>query len=305
MPDIASSKQPYPTTPRDVFWWTIDRSKAFDDLTNAGARPRPYHRPGARRLPGWEPGTVANLSLGVILERQGGRSRQDAEYLEQRAHDLVDQHLPPSEHDKIEHVPAPDLHCMVAYRGLINLPAETDSAAWETLIDDITQANLETIEAIGRATARVKPFALRLQGYQVVDNSILARGVMGGADINNLTAAIRSEAKELDGNDPTISPSAKNEQGRWGMAAHVTLGVFGEEFDPRLAGYLMHVPGRGNWLDRTFHVNRLSLALHVYEDHPNARGELVGGPFEHLAIIDEFELGIGKLPETPLSSWGL
>jgi hypothetical protein len=302
--------EPYPLSRAAVREWVDGRTSDM-----ASAKPEDqvsvYHKPGSRRLkdPDWEPVKHANLLVNVRLAAQNGFGPDGSLALVRPLQEVLEK--PPFEHlrDRIFVTDPNETHCTLAYRGLqdlsaYGLPTDWDqlheaqgdathrrSPEWHRMITAIVADNRDLVRDLKRVAKDTKPFTLRVTGWQVLGNSIVAVVEEGGDKLNQALFDLRTRQPGLQGNDPTISPLAKNQQSKtWGMAAHVTVAVYGNTFSKADAAALQEALNARH-VDVEIPVSHLSLDLHAYRDVTMPDGSVAGEPVEHIARVAECSLG--------------
>jgi hypothetical protein len=270
-----------------------------------------YHQPGLRRLknPDWEPVKHANLLLNIRLAAQTGFGPDGSRSILQPLQEILEK--PPFEHlkERVQVYDPNETHCTLAYKGVqdlsaFGLPADWHqlhdaqgdathrrSPEWHRMITSVVADNRDLIRDAKQVAKNTKPFTMRVTGWQVLGNSIVAVVEEGGDKVNEALFELRRRNPDLKGNDPTLSPLERNEDSKtWGMAAHITVAIYNGPFSKQEAAELQKALNQRH-VDVEIPVNHLSLDLHAYRDMPNPDGGLAGSTFEHIARIDEYDLG--------------
>jgi hypothetical protein len=302
--------QPYALSRDAVRKWADGRTA---DMASADpeAQVSVYHEPGSRRLkdPDWEPVKHANLLVNMRLAAQNGFGPDGSLALVRPLQEILEK--PPFEHlrDRIFVTDPNETHCTLAYRGLqdlsaYGLPQDWDklheaqgdatrrrSPEWHRMVTAIVAGNRDLVRDLKRVAKDTDPFTLRVTGWQVLGNCIVAVVEDGGDKVNQALFDLRTRQPGLKGNDPTISPLDQNKESKtWGMAAHITVAVYGGAFSKAEAAALQEALNARH-VDVEIPMSHLSLDLHAFRDVRLPDGTVAGEPVEHIARIDEFALG--------------
>jgi hypothetical protein len=302
----ARDRGPYPLGKDVVDQWSVSRANDISDPANADKLTAVYHTSKSPRLSGWQPVTKANLVLGIRLEGQRhfgvDESQKIVDRFQSALNDPSVQHLRPS----VLPYAASDLHCTGVYRGLQDLESygvslselsyaqdpdgNPSSPEWRRMIAGIARENRDVIQGAQEVAAKLEPFLLTVDGFQVLGNCVVAKARFGGGSVNNALFDLRERIPNLQGSDPTISPLEKNESGQWGMAAHITTAIYSAPFRFAEAAKLQTALDGEN-LHAAVPVAHLSLELQTYAEVETPDG-VVGSPFVHIARLAEFPLGM-------------
>lgn len=317
MSESKRKRPPYPLGPKVIDEWSASRTG--DLRNNPTGSTAVYHEAGNRRLKppaqpwSWEAATHANLVLAIRLAAQNEFGPDGAKRVTDALAEALED---PEVADIAPHVlpyKPKGLHATMLYEGLqqltdYGLPDDYDALlraqgeefkkparSWQKMVADVVTENENLISGVRDAVGAAPTFTLRLQGFQVLGNSIVAKARFGGDKVNELVSAINEKVPGMKGNDPTRSPLDKNPDTKaWGMAAHVTVAIFGGKFTNEQALKLQEALDKVE-LDVEVPVSHLSLDLQAFRDVETPDGRTVGGPLEHIARIAEF----GLTPEVP------
>lgn len=297
--------RPYPLTSDVIGEWQGSRTRDMADAP-PGSMTSVYHRPGARRLkdPDWEPVVQANLFVGARLAAQNNFGPDGAALLVDPLDELLKTARFRDLEDRVFVYSANDIHNTWAYKGLYDLKKYGLPKTWNELLDAqgtvehsrspewarmvrmVLKDNANLIEGTREVISQTQPFTLGVQGWQVLGNCIVAVARTGGEQVNEALFRLRTKVPELKGNDPTVSPLD------YGMAAHITVAIFGDTFTKAEAAALQL--GLNALPQQLVEVplSSISVDLQAYDDRQLADGKVAGNPLTHIARIAEASLGV-------------
>ena len=287
----------------------------------AANAPKAYSRPGAPRLAGLEARTAANISLHVRLADQGPEGLALAERISEQLRAQLQRVMPDGlgpdgEQAKYSVYEPRELHLTLGTTGVVDVtPFDISddidralagqggrpSSNMQAFIRQQRREHSELIDAVRDVTADTNGFPIELRGYQVLNNAVVVRALIGAGTVNQFVFGLQEAVPSLKGGDPTVGPLGKSDRG-FGLASQVTAALCRDAFpagqEQEILQKLIHAEGRGVTPKETLMVESVELAVQMFTNRETPDGVVAGEPLRHVAVLETFALGAPALSQS-------